>query len=121
MASSTTTQQLSPERNWTNHMSQWESSGLSQKKYCVQNGLNFHTFQYWRTRFNKTKRSLNPNPNPLLKIVEIKKEKILQNNPGNTNDEPMAIKLLIDNVQILLNNNFNADALKRVIRVLKSV
>ena len=121
MASSNTIQPLSPERNWTYHMSQWESSGLSQKKYCFQNGLNFHTFQYWRTRLNKTKRSLNPYPDPPLKIVEIKRENLLQENPGSMNDEPMAIKLLIDNVQILLKNNFNADALKRVIRVIKSV
>ena len=119
MALSNTTQQLSPERNWTYHISQWESSGLSQKKYCLQNGLNFHTFQYWRTRFNKTKRSLNPAPP--LKIVEIKKENLLQKNPSHMNDEPMPIKLLIDNVQVLLKNNFNANALKRVIRVIKSV
>jgi hypothetical protein len=119
MALSNTTKQLNPERNWTYHISQWESSGLSQRKYCHQNGLNFHTFQYWRTRFNKTKRPINPDPP--LKIVEIKKENLLQKNPVIIDDEPIAIKLLIGNVQILLKNNFNADALKRVIRVIKSV
>jgi hypothetical protein len=119
MALSNTTQQLSPEQNWTYHISQWESNGLSQKKYCYQNGLNFHTFQYWRTRFNKTKRSLNSDAP--LKIVEIKKENLLQENSARMKDEPMPIKLLINNVQILLKNNFNADALKRVIRVIKSV
>jgi hypothetical protein len=53
--------------------------------------------------------------------VEIKKENLLQKNPVSIDDEPIAIKLLIKNVQILLKNNFNADALKRVIRVIKSV
>ena len=38
---------------WQQHMKGWEASNLPQKRYCEENQLRFHTFQYWRTRLNK--------------------------------------------------------------------
>ena len=30
---------------------QWQASGLSQKKFCLDNGIAFHSFYYWYKRF----------------------------------------------------------------------
>lgn len=37
------------------HLNRWAISGLSQKEYCRQNGVNLNTFAYWRHRSKGTK------------------------------------------------------------------
>lgn len=46
---------------WFEQIKLWQSSGLTQIKFCNQNNLNAHTFIYWRVRFLKS------NDNPLPK------------------------------------------------------
>ena len=33
---------------WQNHIAQWQSSGLSQAKYCRQHKLASHQLSYWK-------------------------------------------------------------------------
>lgn len=35
---------------WLGRLSQWESSGLSQREFCAKHGLALSTFQWWRRR-----------------------------------------------------------------------
>jgi len=35
---------------WRRHWAAWQSSGLSQRAYCHQQGLSFSAFGYWRSR-----------------------------------------------------------------------
>ena len=35
---------------WQNHIAQWQSSGLSQAKYCRQNKLASHQLSYWKCK-----------------------------------------------------------------------
>lgn len=35
---------------WQEHFTRWKQSGLSQRAYCAQQGLNLSTFHYWRKR-----------------------------------------------------------------------
>jgi len=35
---------------WQNHLTQWQSSGLSQAKYCRQHKLVSHQFSYWKCK-----------------------------------------------------------------------
>jgi len=37
---------------WQRHIEGWRQSSLSQKAYCLQQGLSFASFGYWRTRLN---------------------------------------------------------------------
>lgn len=32
-------------------ISHWQQSGLSQKKYCVEQGIRYHVFHYWFKRY----------------------------------------------------------------------
>ena len=36
------------QQHWLAHIKQWEESGLNQKTYCTQSGLNLNSFTYWR-------------------------------------------------------------------------
>lgn len=40
---------------WLGQNSLWESSGLSQEKFCEQQDLIYKQFVYWRGRLNKNK------------------------------------------------------------------
>lgn len=35
---------------WERRISDWEKSGISQKKYCVRENINYSTFNYWRKK-----------------------------------------------------------------------
>jgi len=43
---------LSKPRYWREHVEQWQSSGLSQKAYCQQNGLKPHNLSYWKNKWD---------------------------------------------------------------------
>lgn len=52
---------------WSEQNKHWESSGLSQKKFCEQQGLNYRQFVHWRRLINK---SMVRKPEPkLLKVT----------------------------------------------------
>jgi hypothetical protein len=40
---------------WSRHWAAWQSSGLSQRAYCQQQGLSYSAFGYWRNRLNRVK------------------------------------------------------------------
>lgn len=35
---------------WNNRISEWEQSGISQRKYCKEENISYPAFQYWRKR-----------------------------------------------------------------------
>jgi len=39
------------QEEWQVRISKWEYSGISQTKFCIEQGLNLRTFQYWRRKF----------------------------------------------------------------------
>ena len=34
------------------HVDSWQNTNLTQKEYCSQNNLNYHTFNIWVKKFN---------------------------------------------------------------------
>ena len=49
---STRQQELDQKRQyWNTHITDWQTSRLSQTEYCRQHELRFHQFVYWRRRF----------------------------------------------------------------------
>ena len=112
--------QKSSRKAWTARFLAWEESGLTQLGYCKKAGLNLRTFQYWRKKFNKLQ-----NPKPLqkdqsVKIVQIKPEKC-SSMQLHSSYVRSGIKVYFGDVSVELENQFNQDALLRLIRVLKTV
>ena len=82
---------------WREQNNLWESSGLSQKKFCEQTGLSYRRFVYWR---NLLKEDKNHSSRPkLLKIsttgVGLKPSSIVEASPGLEVVLPTGIKLYI--------------------------
>ena len=38
---------------WSEHILGWRKSGLTQGKYCSEQGISYTAFGYWRTRLNQ--------------------------------------------------------------------
>ena len=38
----------------------WEISGLNQKEFCSQEGINYYKFKYWKSRQSKEQGSVEP-------------------------------------------------------------
>jgi len=51
------TQQPSQEKSsfWRDHIAGWESSQISQAKYCKQENISYVQFCYWRNKFSEKK------------------------------------------------------------------
>ena len=45
-------EQLKQKRSfWKQHLERWRSSNVTQKAFCLENGLKAHQFTYWKKRF----------------------------------------------------------------------
>lgn len=108
-------------KEWQCHLSEWEQSGITQSGYCIKNGLNLRTFQYWRRKFtNPRQRDILSEDNSMVKVVQLQQEKISKGQI-NIPKSGSGIKLQIGNIFIELDNHFSQDALSRLIKVLKAV
>lgn len=50
MTSTTVTNPTDKAAFWSQHLSDWSTSGLTQKDYCREHGLSHRQFLYWRSR-----------------------------------------------------------------------
>jgi hypothetical protein len=41
---------------WKQRLSDWQTSGLSQKEFCEKNGLVINTFHYWKRKIDSPSR-----------------------------------------------------------------
>ena len=51
---------VSKNKFWQNHFAQWQSSGLSQAKYCRQHKLASHQLSYWKGKFLVNTHTVSP-------------------------------------------------------------
>jgi transposase-like protein len=56
---------LSP-ADWQRIFADWKASGLSQQAYCKAKTISLHTFGYWRSKLNVTKK---PAPFQSVKVA----------------------------------------------------
>lgn len=106
---------------WESRISSWESSGISQVKFCIENELNLRNFQYWKKKFKDSQRLIVAKANDSsIKIVEVKKDQFFENRFQSLNINP-SMRINIRDMSIDLNNSFCDEALSRLIRVLRIV
>ena len=98
------------QRFWQAHIRAWEKSGFSQNEYCRKNQLNACQFRYWKKKLvNASKITLKFVPVPVR--VNDLQAKIDHGDSG--------VSIIIDNeIQVRLNNNFNASTLVKVVATL---
>ena len=46
------------DEKWRDHFKAWEKSGLSQPDFCREQGINQHSFTYWRSKLGTKKKGV---------------------------------------------------------------
>ncbi|MCD4670784.1 MAG: hypothetical protein K8S14_10105 [Actinomycetia bacterium] len=112
---------------WRQRIKSWESSGLSQAKFCIENELNLRNFQYWKRKFKELQASIVVKQNNgsalsagrSVKIVQVKQEQFFENRFQSSSIK-VSMKINIRDMSIDLDNSFSDEALLRLIKVLRT-
>lgn len=95
------------EEEWMAIIEEWKYSGKSQKDYCEERQLSWHTFTCWRTRLNRAKNEIKENE--LVKI----------NPPSGLFSKDDNIHLILDYCKICIPANINQSNLTRLLTCIK--
>jgi hypothetical protein len=87
---------------WQAHDEACRKSGLTREAYCTQHNLNVKTFAYWRQRLKK---GAVP-----VRLVQL---------PTAVQQQPTAVRLVVNGCSIEVAEGFNAQTLAAVVCVLR--
>ena len=93
---------------WQEHITAWESSGLSQAVYCKQKGVNYNSFVYQRGRIAN-----NNQASPSVKFVEA-----TETTPPKEVQTPVLQFMLPNGVRIGMTAAADAQLIQRVLSVI---
>lgn len=107
---------LSKQKHWENHISSWRSSGLTQRQYCLKQGVAISTFSYWIRKFKKRSAKTNQ---PRFYPLTVKASSV----PLETLTPRTGVRLSLcnDRFKIDLEKDFSATTLKRLVVTLETI
>jgi len=99
---------------WQFHMDSWERSDVSQKEYCLRNGIKYLTFINWRKQLKKERK------NNKARVVQLK-DKLNINSLIRSKESSLMIKISFGEFNIEFDSHISLDSLTGIIKVLKSI
>ncbi len=99
---------------WQFHMDSWERSDVSQKEYCLRNGIKYLTFVNWRKQLKKESK------NNKAQVIQLK-EKININSLIKSKESSSKIKISFGEFHIEFDFNIPLESLTGIIKALKSI
>lgn len=107
----TTSRSLTPtQTQWSERITAWEVSGLSQSSFCKQHDLVYGTFVYWRSHLKKLKADMEQPESISFFPVTLKSEKTAS-----------LVLRVNDQHSIELKSDFDPDLLGKVIQVIQQI
>lgn len=103
-----------PKSAWEIHIKEFLGSSMNKIEFCKTNKLSYRAFWYWlhKLSFEDTSKEINlPKPKPSFLPVRVSNI--------NKSKAPAKIKLKVNNVIIIVEENFSPNLLKQAISVLK--
>ncbi len=99
---------------WQFHMDSWERSDISQKEYCLRNGIKYLTFINWRKQLKKERK------NNKAQVVQLK-DKININSLIRSSRNSSMIKISFGEFHIEFDPHIPLESLTGIIKALKSI
>lgn len=101
---------------WKNHISCWKGSGLTQREYCLEQGIAISTLSYWIRKFGKGAKNSKP---PRFYPLAVRGDSTLL----DTKKLHTGIRLSLcnDKYKVDLENEFSETALKKLIVTLEKI
>ncbi|SNT30736.1 hypothetical protein SAMN05446037_10851 [Anaerovirgula multivorans] len=100
---------------WIERIEAYRLSGLSAKKWCEENEINFHALSYWSRKFKKEKAATGDSKQWLSVEIPKSPKEVLKPNSST------AIKVQIGVGTIEVEAGFDAAAFKNVVRILSEI
>jgi len=97
---------------WREHQEQWMRSGLSQLKYCEQEGIKISSFCYWRYRILSEEA-----PKPPLRFSSLESTQAL----GKPHITPSIQMALPNGIRIGIDNSVNTSLLNHVLSFVREL
>ena len=116
MESDNTQSTTSKQKHWGNHISCWRKSGLTQRQYCLRQGIALSTFSYWIRKLRKMTES--PGPTRFYPLT-VKGTYTSHDNKGFHTG--IRLSLCDDKFKIDLEKEFSGTTLKRLISTLETM
>lgn len=101
-----------PRSEWAKLIKAQRESGLSQHKWCKQNGIVGSTFSGWVTKLKAEK---NPIFNSTWAKVEPSTSSVMKNEVRGFDD----IRLVVNDISVIVPNDFCEKQLYKIMKVLK--
>jgi len=98
---------------WRAHVRAQAQSGLTIGDYCKKQGVNYHTFRYWKQKLGKQALGRGMGPFPVIKVGRV--------HGGGSKGFDMRIRLKGSGHEIEVGRGFSEEALYRLIRVVEGV
>ncbi len=95
---------------WQQQISNWQASGLSQKKYCRSHSLALSTFCYWKNRINK--------PDPAVPKFYPLTVPVLA---SNSSDAGLLLLVGSKQIQVQIKKDFSQSTLKKLVATLEEI
>ncbi len=99
-----------------NHISCWRKSGLTQKQYCLNQGIAISTFSYWIRKFGKEPETLG---SPRFYPLTVKNIPASRSSKGFHTG--VRLSFCNDKYKIDLENEFSETTLKKLITTLETI
>lgn len=91
---------------WKEHAEAWKASGLTQRAYCLQEGISHRSFIYQR---NRLQHALKKEP---LSFIEVKPE------PAVISNHTASLQLMLPNgIRLVIGNDVNCELLQTVLSI----
>lgn len=116
MESGHTQGNTSKQKHWENHISCWRKSGLTQRQYCLRQGIALSTFSYWIRKLGKGTES--PGPTRFYPLTDRGTSTLLDKNGFDTG---IRLSLCNDKFKIDLDKEFSETTLKKLITTLETI
>ncbi len=116
MESRTTESNFSKQKHWANHISCWRTSGLTQRQYCLKEGIAISSLAYWIRKIDK--KVTKPSPPRFYPLT-------VKDNPKSYNKHRFStgvrLSLCDDRFKIDLDEEFSETTLRKLIVTLETV
>lgn len=116
MKSHSTKNNTAKQKHWGNHISCWRKSGLTQRQYCLRQGIAISTFSYWIRKLGKGAEITGPTR---FYPITVKNTSTLPDKIGFHTG--IRLSLCNDKFKIDLEKEFSGTALKKLIATLETI